>query len=393
MRTHLLAAVVGLLFCGGAAAAILGNEASQTILREGTVAEAKGEYQLAAEKYAAAAKADPAASGALSALAGLYLDHATARNPNAEKMRQQARFLAKGALAIDARDPVAQEVLRKLDDATPPPLHEANPAATALMNEGEQLFTTAKYDEALAKYLAAAAADPQLSTAWVYAGDCFFARKRYPEAEQHFRKGAEVEPLNSQAWRFLSDALLLQKKPQEAIDALLQGIGAHPSQLPNWEKLNAIGAQNGLPLKPLKLVRKGSTTRDPATGKFTVNVDPATMANKPDGSFWLMLSMAEVARLSAPPLPDQGAASSPFARELADWRNAFKAAAALEAKSGELLADPALSTLQMLYRENQLEAGLLLLTYKESWRADLEAWKKAHPDGVARFIKSYGLRP
>ncbi|MEO7497558.1 MAG: hypothetical protein ABIT83_10565, partial [Massilia sp.] len=181
---------------------------------------------------------------------------------------------------------------------------------------------------------------------------------------------------------------------QAAIDALIQGIAAQPSQLPNWDKLAIAGARNGMPLKRLGLVRKASATVDPASGKPTINLDPSAVKNKQDGALWLMIGMSDMLRLTDAATAAKGQPdASPFQRELASWRDAFKTSAELEAKSGELLVDPALATMQMLYRENQLEAGLLLLAYKESWRPDLEAWKKANPDGVQRFIKSYGLRP
>jgi hypothetical protein len=47
----------------------------------------------------------------------------------------------------------------------------------------------------------------------------------------------------------------------------------------------------------------------------------------------------------------------------------------------------------MLARADQLETALLLLEYKESYRAEFEAWKKAHPDGIRKFIDTYALQP
>ena len=90
---------------------------------------------------------------------------------------------------------------------------------------------------------------------------------------------------------------------------------------------------------------------------------------------------------------DGKASGTPFATELASWRTAFKVVDELSAKDGGELQDPALKTMQMLARADQLEPALLLLQYKESWRAEFEAWKTAHPDGVRKFIDAYQLRP
>jgi hypothetical protein len=35
----------------------------------------------------------------------------------------------------------------------------------------------------------------------------------------------------------------------------------------------------------------------------------------------------------------------------------------------------------------------MLLQYRESWRAEFEAWKKANPNGIRKFVNTYALRP
>ena len=47
----------------------------------------------------------------------------------------------------------------------------------------------------------------------------------------------------------------------------------------------------------------------------------------------------------------------------------------------------------MLNQAGQLEAALLLLTYRESYRAEWEAWKRDHPQGLRKFVDTYGLQP
>ncbi|MYM22953.1 tetratricopeptide repeat protein [Duganella sp. FT135W] len=365
------------------------NAEADALIQQGHHFQAQGKYKEAFEKFSAASQADPASSLPVSSIAGMLLRMSQqAQGDDAAKLRQQSEGLARQALQKHAGDVVAMEVLRELSDDKPLPLHEPTPEAAAALHEGELLFTQRKLDEALAHYERAAALDPKYSVAWIYAGDCFYFQKKYAEAEQRFRKGVEAEPLNSQGWRFLADALVSQDKPGPAEGALMNGIAAQPSQMPNWVKLNQLRTNSGFPLTPLNLVRKAKGELDPVTRQLNITMDPSLNSpdgsKQPDGAIWLLLATQQA-------LADKKAA--PFAQELAAWRTAMKAVDEVSAKSGGALQDPALKTLHMLAKADQLEPALLLLQYKESWRAEFEAWKKAHPEGVRTFIDAYQLRP
>jgi len=366
------------------------NAEAESLVNQGHALQTQGKYKQAFEKFSAAAQADPQASLPLSSIAGMLLRMSQqTQGADAAKLRKQSEDMARQALQKHANDPVAMEVLREITDDKPLPLHEPTPEAAAALHEGELLFTQRKLDEALAHYERAAALDPQYSQAWIYAGDCYYFQKKYAEAEQRFRKGVEVEPLNSQGWRFLADALVSQGKPGPAEGALMGGIAAQPSQMPNWIKLNQLRTNSGFPLTSLNLVRKARGELDPASGKMQISIDSSInspdLGKRPDGAFWLMLATQQAR--------DGKASGTPFATELASWRTAFKVVDELSAKDGGELQDPALKTMQMLARADQLEPALLLLQYRESWRAEFEAWKTAHPDGVRKFIDTYQLRP
>ena len=379
------------LACAPAAAVQL-NKAAEALMNESHVLRAQGKNQEAFNKLAAAANADPASSLPPSGMANMLADVAKgAPAEDAAKFRQRAEALARQALKLEPDDPVAQEVLRELEDDKPLPLHTPSPAAEALLHEGEVLFTSKKPDEALLKYERAAQIDPQYSTAWIYAGDCFFVQQKWAEAETRFRKGVEVEPLNAQGWRFLADALIRQDKRAAAEEALIGGIAAQPSQLPNWGRLAQMRDAAGYPLTRLQLVRKAKGGYD-SSGKSSVTLDPAfqepSSINPADGKVWLALAINEATMRVA---VHQGkAADTPFAIELASWTKAM--AMANEMATGEV-TEPALKTMQMLAKSDQLEAALLLLQYKESWRPEFEAWKAAHPSGIRKFIDTYGLQP
>lgn len=367
-------------------ASILCNEACTVFQKEGNLLYSMGKYQEAIEKFKLADKADPTASIPVSSIAQVLLQVAGNASPeHAAAYRQQAEAAAHEALRRASGDPLASEVLRQLLDAKPPPLHQPSQQTGSIVQAGEILFQRAQYAEALDKFEAAAASDPQYSGAWVLAGDCFYVQGKWAEAETRFRKAAELEPLNGQAWRFLSDALAQQRRLSEADVALLNGIAAQPSQIPNWDKLAALRAATSLPLKRLNLVRTASGRIDPTTGKPTITIDAnvAAQSKPPDYGFWLVYAMSSVANPSA----------TPFQSELDAWRRAFATTDEVAAKTDKALSNPALLALQKVVLENQLEAAILLLMYRESFRPEFEAWKAAHPQGIKTFIERYGLRP
>ena len=386
-----------LCFTPAASAQIPINDAASALVRDGDTQLFQRKPAQAVRSYEAAVKADPTSSVPLSKLANAVYFLSVLQTDAAKKSqwRAQSGDLAQRALKLEPRDPIAQEVLRLLAEEKPVPLHVPTAKASSLKDEGEQLFIAGKFDEAREKYTQAAQADPLYSAAWIYAGDCYFAQKKWPEAEALFRKGVTIEPLNSQGWRFLSDALASQGKRAAAEEALLNGIAAQPSQMPNWGKLAHMRAAAGTPLTPLGLVRKASGKLDPVTGKGSVMLDPAfsgpAAQKKPDGAVWLMVGVRE-ANIRAKDVQDK-TTTTPFALELAVWQTAMKVADELAANGGGALTDPGLIAMQTLAKADQLEAGLLILRYKESYRPEFEAWKAAHPNGIRQFIDTWGLQP
>jgi tetratricopeptide (TPR) repeat protein len=366
-----------------AAAAIKGNAASLALLAEADALVGQRKIKEALDKYEAAAKADPAASLPVSMMANLYAN--LMNGPNAAHFRSKAEETALAALQIDDRDPVAQETLRFVRDGRATPLHKASPAAAKLFHEGEDLFAQRQYGPALSKYEAAMLADPSYSPSWVMAGDCFFVQEKWTEAEARFRKASEVEPLNAQAWRFLSDTLVHQKRYPEAEAALMNSIAAHPGQLPSWGKLSDL-QHPVLPVSPLRLQRKASVSTD-AAGKVNIALHHSLQETKGDKAldrlFWLAFGLAEAA----------SSGKKPFQVELEAWSKGMKVAAEIKEKESGDWSDPALRTMARLEQDGQLEAAILLLHYRESYRKELEEWKRRNPNGVKAFIARYGLRP
>jgi tetratricopeptide (TPR) repeat protein len=386
------AALAGLLLAAAlpAVAAVNGNEKSQRLVSEGNALFMQRQYAAAADKFEAARKESPEASGPLSSFAYmLYALAAGGSNPQAKAQLERARDWAQKALALAPDDPLANEVLRGLEDDTPRPAHVPNQAASQAFDEGEVLFHQGQYEAARLKYRTAFKADPKYAKALVMEGDAYFMEKNWAGAELMFAMAAEADPLDSQAWRFLADARARQGNSQGALGAVLHAIEAMPGEIGNWERLKAAVSGSDRPMTRLGLVRKAWVQRDPSTGKLTVNLAAGlkSASESGDQTIWLAYAMAQAAGRK------DGKPESPFEKELRAWDTALTVAAELEAAGKPAPEAPALLTLQKLRAAGQLEAAILLLMYRESYRADFEAWKKSHPGAIPAFTDTWRLAP
>jgi tetratricopeptide (TPR) repeat protein len=371
-----------------AAADLIGSPQSQALVREGLGLYGQGRGQDAVAKFQEAAKLSPNASTPVSGIAFVLFENCAGRKAEDQQTcYDQAEGLAQKALNLDARDPMAQEVLRRLSGE--PEAWEYKPSAAVLkiVHEAEQLFVQHKYDEAYGRYMDAVTADPRYARGWVYAGDCYYARQKWAEAERDFRKAVEIDPRDSMGWRFLVDVLANQGKRREAGQAAFRAISAHPGQMQNWERVKAYQLAEGTPLQSLSLKPKAKAARG-KDGKPTVNLDNDLKPTELDTAVWLTYGVVKANALVS------DVKTTAFEREQEAWTKAFTVVSEVEANDpGKKLRDPALVTLRQLYKDGQLKPALLLLTYRESFRPDLDAWIAAEPQAVQRFVDIYHLMP
>lgn len=386
----LLAATLAAILPAATGATLCADKCQQ-LIHQAHALEAKGRYGDALEKFQAAREAAPGASQPL-AFAAMLLQHLAKSVPDeaVAEVRAKAGAAANAALALDRDDPIAQDVLRLLEDDGPSPLHLPNPAAAKVLQEAEFHFAHHDFDKALEKYEEAMRLDPRASSAWVGAADCHYFRRDWEKAEPLFRRATEIEPRNAQAWRFLSDALLQQGKLPAAEDALFSAIAADPGQRTNWAKLASLRAGAGLPLRALRL-RRGVRVAIGADGKTEVQLDDDLVkgGSQADTNFRIALAIGEAgARSAARDRP-----ASPFAIERDAWTMAIATAAEAGKAPDPAPGDPALRQIQAMAKDGQLEAAILILMFRQAYRPELERWIAANPRGLRQFVDRYGIQP
>jgi tetratricopeptide (TPR) repeat protein len=373
MQLRSLVLLATLALCTPALAGIVTSvEQARALINRGQAQEVAGSINEALESYRAAAKADPGASEPLSYLA-LLMVHAS-QNTEAkyvEPYRKQASDYANAALKIDQRDPNAMEALRRLADGVERQRRDPAPAAYKVALEGEALFADGKYAEAALKYEQAIRLDPVYPDALVFLGDCYYLQGDLARAEQKFRQAAAMEPLLGPAWRYLYDALRKQGKFQEAEGAAFGAIASMPSAKPNWLRVAESLDLAGRPIKPFQW-------RPRAWVKGAeIQIDPT--GPESDSAAWTAHALSLAAA--------EGKQQAPFARQLAAWTDTLQIIS--EMGNGDKIKDEGLRDMIRFNQGGQLKAAIFALHYKEAYRAEFEAWKKAEPEGLTRFVETF----
>ena len=349
---------------------------ARVLINQGNAFEAQGKVNEALASYRDAAKADPGASQPLSYLA-LLMFYAS-QNTEAQHVndyRRQTEEYARAALKIDHRDPNAMEVLRLLADGEAQKRREPTAAAAALVREGEVLFGERKYAEAAVKYAEAARLDPSYADAVVFLGDCYYLQGDMVRAEQKFREATVIDPQFGAAWRYLYDALVKQDKRSEAAAAALGAVASLPSAQPNWLRVSEAMDLAGRPLRQFKWKPKASANGD------EIQIDPTGAEG--DNLAWMAYAISMAAA-------DKGGKKlSPFARELAVWKDTLQIIS--EVGGTDKIKDQGLRDMILFNKSGQLQPAIFALMYKEAYRPDFEAWKRAEPEGLKRFIDTFGV--
>jgi tetratricopeptide (TPR) repeat protein len=165
----------------------------------------------------------------------------------------------------------------------------------ALLKEAEKAYTAGDFTTAMAKYTAAADADPKLYDAALYAGDTAYSQKDLKTAAAWFAKAVAIDPNRETAYRYWGDAIFRYgSDPSAAKEKFLDAVVAEPYSKLAWQGIEQWAQVEKAVLLAPKIDRPAGPTVD-AKNPNSVNVliDIGTIDEKkdPGASSWMMYSL------------------------------------------------------------------------------------------------------
>jgi tetratricopeptide (TPR) repeat protein len=228
---------------------------------------------------------------------GVQVEHLT-DTAQIKAARIRERDAASKAIA-DGDPNYFMQLIAKIDPDAPVPVAAPAGSAAELFQAGEKAFGTGDFAGAIAKYAAAADANPKAYEPPLYAGDAAYSMKDLKAAAFWFARAISVDPSRETAYRYWGDALLrIGNDPAAAKEKYIAAIVADPYNKLAWQGItNWAVRQKAVILAP-KIVRPSAPVVDPQKpGNITINVDPDAINNDkhPGGSAWLGYSVTRAA--------------------------------------------------------------------------------------------------
>lgn len=353
----------------------------------------QGKFNEAAAKFEEGMKADPASSFPISGLSKLFFEASKATDAaHQTEYRGKATDLAHQALDKNDLDFIASEVLLNADGGSTESAHQPKPEAMEAFNQAEAAYQSQKWDQAIAGYQKALTADPGFTDAALYLGDVYFSQKQYSKAEPWFQKATQMEPRYARAWRFLADCQAHQGHMEDALSTDLSAIASQPDDYTAWGRLREIYEIQNKPA----LVRfhwpstSDSQVKQDKPGNLQLILPSSGTDDSAEGdalsSYALMSGLAQV--------PDKNGVKPTEIKWRTDaWEAALERYESALKEKKAAPKDATWAQLLAFHKSGELKPALMILGFREAYRADFEAWKAANPKGVQAFIEQWHLRP
>lgn len=284
-------------------------------------------------------------------------------------------------------------------DVDAPDTFAQGSSAEALMQEAEKAFGAGDYATAEAKYVAAAAADPQLYVAALYAGDAAYAQHDLPTAAQWFAKAIAIDPNRETAYRYWGDAILLYGNDAVmAKNKFIDAVVAEPYNKYSWQGLQQWAVREKGVLSSPKIDRPAAPVVDPKNSKnITINIDPSSSPKVDNGSAaWMAYSMKR-ALFRGDEFKKQFPDEKEYRHSLKEEDEALSEVVAiikeLKIKSDDL--DESSRNLLELSDAGMLDCWILINGADQGIVQDYAAYRDAHRqllrDYLARFVVHGGV--
>jgi tetratricopeptide (TPR) repeat protein len=315
-------------------------------------------------------------------------------------LRTRERDEAKRAIALGDTNLVAQ-MMAGIDPSKPVEIAPAS-AASALIQEAEKAFSAGDFATAMARYIAAANADPKLYEAPLFAGDTAFRQGDLKTAALWFARAIAVNPDRETAYRYWGDAILKYgNDPMAAREKFIDAIVAEPYSRLAWQGIKQWAQLEKAVLMAPKIERPEGPVVDPKNPKgLTIHVDPNFIDEKkhPGGSAWLGYALARANYRN-----DQFKKDYPDEK---DYRHSLKeedtALSLVITMNRELKTKPAdldesLRNLVELSNAGMLDCWILINGADQGIAQDYDAYRQQHRqllhDYLSRFVVHGGVNP
>ncbi len=315
-------------------------------------------------------------------------------------VRTRERDEARRAVALgDTAEYV--KMMANLDPDASMVIAPASPGS-ALLQEAEKAYSVGDFETAMAKYTAAAEADPNLYEAPLYAGDTAYMQKDLKTAAQWFARAIAINPDRETAYRYWGDAILKYgDDPAAAREKFIDAIVAEPYNRLAWQGLRQWGQIEKVGLTEPKIERPAGPVVDPKMpGKITINVDADQTDDKrhPGASAWTVYALIRAGYRGdefKKDYPDE----KEYRHSLKEEDAALSAVAAI-AKEGKIepdKLDESLRNLVALNDAGMLDCWILISGADDGIERDYTAYRKDHRqllhDYLERFVVQGGAQP
>jgi tetratricopeptide (TPR) repeat protein len=264
----------------------------------------------------------------------------------------------------------------------------------ALLEEAEKAYTAGDFAAAMAKYEAAAQADPQLYEAPLFAGDTAYVQKDLNTAAQWFARAIAIDPNRETAYRYWGDAIMkLGNDPVTAKEKFIDAIVAEPYSKFAWQGLRQWAQIEKATLLAPKIERPAGPVVDPKNPNgLTVNIDSQANQGKDQqvAAAWLAYSLARVNYRN-----DQFKKDYPGEKE---YRHTLKeeddaltkvVAISRELKIDRNNLDESLRNLQDLSDAGMLDCWILISGADDGIAQDYDAYLKDHRQLLHDYLEKF----
>lgn len=337
---------------------------------------AAGKIQAAVSTLLDVVKTDTHSSEGPRQLAILFYNLALSTDTHeAVYYRRQAETFANKALRIEQEDTRALDVRDRASGKLEQFSRNVSYAARPQSDAADTLFDKHEWRPAIVKYEEAARLDPGFALLLVNIGICHTQLGDMTSAEKAFRKSVAIDPNYEDGWLELFELLLRQKRFGDADAAARGAVAARPNSTKAWFGVRMGQLRAGAKPRIFTYKPKGSYSVKKKQTVVDAGLAPA------DAAAWTVVAETQRSVTAADP------AMGPAAIQIATWDKALRTIA--ETDKTTPFTDPTLREMLAFHQGGQIKAAVFALLFQETWRDEYEAWKKAEPGGLQRFIDTF----